>query len=67
MKNTAQIVPVCGKSALNDRFYCRGFQNRMKVESCINSYVDANALQRKEVPCFNCQQGLQVRLDFANS
>ncbi|MCA9521089.1 MAG: hypothetical protein KC609_08955 [Myxococcales bacterium] len=60
-----RALPIQRSYALKDQFFCRGYQSDVRVQSCIDNYVDANALQRKEVPCFNCQQGLEVRNEFA--
>ena len=46
-------------------FYCKRLRRRLAVPKCISMYVDANALRNKSKPCYACQQGSEVRVDFS--
>ncbi len=48
-------------------FFCRGYDKRQSVLDCIAWYVDANALNQKDKPCFKCTQGTEVRGGFSKS
>ena len=48
-----------------ETFYCRGLSKRMSIFDCMSKFVDANALNRKENPCFKCVQGEANRGEYA--
>lgn len=48
-------------------FHCRGYAKRMSVHDCMATFVDANALNQKDKPCFKCTQGQDNRLNYAKS
>ena len=48
-------------------FHCRAYGKRMSIHSCMASFVDANALNQKDKPCFKCSQGNENRGSFAKS
>ena len=48
-----------------DTFTCRSYGKRMSIFSCMANYVDANALKRSDLPCWKCEQGEEVRAEFA--
>ncbi len=48
-------------------FYCRAFARRMPIFECMAKFVDANALNQKDKPCFKCAQGQEARVVFAKS
>ena len=50
-----------------DTFTCRAFAKRMSIHECMALFVDANALNQKERPCFKCAQGQENRLGFAKN
>jgi len=50
-----------------DTFRCRAKARRLSVFTCMSDYVDANALKKKDTPCFTCPQGEDVRRDFAKA
>lgn len=47
-------------------FLCQARSENVSVMYCIDSFVDVNALNIKDSPCFRCEQGQCVREDFAN-
>lgn len=48
-------------------FQCRGYAKRMSVHDCMALFVDSNALNQKDRPCFRCTQGQDNRLNYAKS
>lgn len=48
-------------------FHCRGYGKRMSVHDCMATFVDANALNQKDKPCFKCSQGQDNRGNYAKS
>ena len=54
--------------ANGDRFFqCNCRSENVSVMFCIDSFVDVNALNIKDSPCFKCEQGQTIREDFSNS
>ncbi len=48
-----------------DSFHCRAYGQRLAIFTCMSNFVDANALKRSELPCWKCEQGEDVRAEFA--
>ncbi len=48
-------------------FQCSSRSENVSVMFCIDSFVDVNALNIKDSPCFKCEQGQNIREDFSNS
>lgn len=48
-------------------FPCKKMNAAIAVSTCMDWFVDHNALRRKDSPCFACQQGQENREDFARS
>ena len=48
-----------------DVFHCRFLQRDIEVASCMNNYVNANALNVRNSPCFKCPVGLKMRAEYA--
>jgi len=48
-------------------FQCECRSENVSVMFCIDSFVDVNALNIKDSPCFKCEQGGVVREEFSNS
>jgi len=48
-------------------FHCRALAKRLSHHDCMALYVDANALNQKDKPCFKCVQGQEHRLSYAKS
>ncbi len=48
-------------------FKCKKMNTKIATSTCLDWYVDHNALRRTESPCFKCQQGLANRECFARS
>lgn len=48
-------------------FHCRGYAKRMSVHDCMAMFVDANALNQKDKPCFRCTQGQDNRATYSKS
>ena len=49
------------------KFPCKRLQQAVHHATCLDWYVDHNALNRKESPCFKCAQGQANREAFARS
>jgi hypothetical protein len=47
--------------------YCKNHKRDVEMLSCIDKYVDANAIPDRNSACFRCLQGQKARLDFATS
>jgi hypothetical protein len=50
-----------------ETFQCRPMARRMSVHECMAMFVDANALNQKDRPCFRCPQGQENRLSYAKA
>ncbi len=48
-------------------FACERMKTRIQTATCLDWFVDHNALMRRDSPCFNCKQGQQNRERFAKS
>ena len=48
-----------------ETFHCRAFGERMSIFNCMQYYVDANALNQSDKPCFKCTQGTEIRTKYA--
>ncbi len=48
-----------------DTFHCRALARHVSIFQCMALYVDANALNRCETPCFKCIKGTEVRVRYA--
>ena len=54
--------------ANNGKFFvCEARSENVSVMYCIDSFVDVNALNIKDSPCFRCEQGQCVREEFAGA
>ncbi len=49
------------------RFHCSALRTDLRVAECLDRFVDANALSRRDSPCFKCKQGQKNRECFAAS
>jgi hypothetical protein len=49
-----------------DFFFCQARTENVSTMYCIDSFVDVNALNIKDSPCFKCTQGAVVRDEFSN-
>jgi hypothetical protein len=49
-----------------DKFRCHVLDREVIVRACVEGFVDANALNKTDSPCFRCAQGAKVRDIFAN-
>ena len=50
-----------------DTFYCRAYSQRMSIFNCMTTFVDCNALNKKDSPCFKCVQGEENRKGYSKS
>lgn len=48
-----------------ETFHCRAMVKRLSVHDCMSMFVDANALNQKDRPCFRCTQGQDNRVNYA--
>lgn len=53
------------KRKLSQEFFCKFLHRELAVSACMDHYVNANALNIKNSPCFKCAHGLKTRLEFA--
>jgi hypothetical protein len=54
------------EQAREDFFFCEARTENVSTMFCIDSFVDVNALNIKDSPCFKCAQGGTVRDEFSN-
>ncbi|MBM4386943.1 MAG: hypothetical protein FJ088_04340 [Deltaproteobacteria bacterium] len=50
-----------------EEFFCKNQKCDMPVLRCVDTFVDANAFNRKESKCFKCLQGQRIRSLFSKS
>jgi hypothetical protein len=50
-----------------ETFHCRAMAKRLSVHDCMAMFVDANALNQKDRPCFRCTQGQENRVTYAKA
>jgi len=50
-----------------EAFFCKFLNRDVKVNECIDDYVNANSLTIRHSPCFKCSHGLKVRIEFASN
>jgi len=48
-------------------FRCKNLAQDVQLATCLDWFVDHNALARRESPCFKCKQGQTNRESFAKS
>ena len=48
-------------------FFCKKLNENIQLATCLDWFVDHNALNRKDSPCFKCKQGQTNRECFARS
>lgn len=46
---------------LTDTIHCRRRKRVVTIDRCETGYCNANALRRKQSPCYQCAQGRKVR------
>jgi hypothetical protein len=64
----AAAIPASAlKKKLNTSFYCKFLTRTVTVSECLDDYVNANALNIRNSPCFKCSHGLKVRADFSGA
>ena len=53
------------RDKLLKRFFCHNIKRDVTVEECLDNYVNANAINIKNLPCYRCEQGQKIREEFA--
>lgn len=48
-------------------FPCKNLNQKVQLATCLDWFVDHNALGRRQSPCFKCKQGQDNRESFAKS
>ena len=51
--------------ALDDTFYCRSRRKHLNLETCLDDYMESNAMGRRRSACFRCPQGRRNRETYA--
>lgn len=46
---------------LDAPFFCKNLRTEIRVQKCLDSFVEANAFSFKESTCYKCAQGQRVR------
>jgi hypothetical protein len=60
-------VPQRIQVRLDAPFFCKGLREEVRVEKCLDTFVEANAFGLKETPCYKCPQGQRIRNLIARS
>ena len=63
--NTAPTSERLQKRKIADSFFCKFLGHSVTVQECLDDYMNANALNIKNSPCFKCAHGLKMRTEFA--
>jgi hypothetical protein len=63
------IYPLMSQTEMTGEaeFKCNRMNAAVATATCLEWYVDHNALMRKDSPCFKCMQGQSNREQFAKS
>jgi hypothetical protein len=51
--------------SLEDTFYCKARRKVLKLEKCLDDYLNANAFDKRRSACYRCPQGRRNREAFA--
>lgn len=54
-------------TALEDVFYCRSRRDHITLESCLDGYMESNAMDRRRSACYRCPQGRRNRECFSSN
>ena len=63
--NPGSSSAITQKKKISDQFFCKFLGCTVTVSQCLDDYMNANALNIKNSPCFKCVHGLKMRSDFA--
>ena len=63
------LYPLMPQTAMQGaaKFDCKNMKQAIQTAVCLKWFVDHNALNRKDSPCWKCQQGQDNRESFARS
>lgn len=61
----AAAAALAARKKLNSTFYCKFLTRTVAISECLDDYVNANALNIRNSPCFKCSHGLKTRADFS--
>ncbi|GMV42705.1 MAG: hypothetical protein AMXMBFR64_44210 [Myxococcales bacterium] len=64
---TAAAAVIAARAKLNTTFYCKFLTKTVSISDCLDDYVNANALNIRNSPCFKCSHGLKVRANFSGA
>lgn len=67
IKNVTTFSELGIDTTKDNFFYCKGRTENVNIKFCVDSFVDVNALNIKDSPCFKCPQGQLVREAYSNS
>lgn len=64
---TAPVAPdeACKPRRLSDAFHCQFRGRKMFLATCLDDFMNANALRVRSMVCHDCPQGADNRLTFA--
>lgn len=51
---------------LSTEFYCRPRRRKLKIQTCLQDYLDANAFVDRRSACWRCPVGCSNRQKFAD-
>ena len=63
--NSDYALNAAQKRKITDTFFCKFLGGTVTVAQCLDDYMNANALNIKNSPCFKCAHGLKMRGEFA--
>lgn len=50
---------------LQTEFYCRPRRRKLKIEQCLEDYLNANAFEERRSACFRCSLGCANRQNYS--
>jgi len=63
----AAVQLVAQPTALRDVFYCSARRRKMTLETCLDDFVEVNAMTQRRRVCYRCPQGRTNREIFAGT
>lgn len=61
----AAVEIVAQPTALRDVFYCSARRRKMTLETCLDDFVEVNAMTMRRRVCYRCPQGRTNREIFS--
>lgn len=59
------VTNIAVPKTLDGTFYCRARRHGLRLDKCLEDYVEANAFLRRSRVCYRCPQGRVMRETYA--